>query len=320
MPDLAIVRRVTPTRRLLAVLAALALVLLGCSGDDDDDAGGSSTEADETTTTVADATPEQVAEEFTALETASSELPDRIDGWVDGAVAVDDLRRDARRLLVASVDVRELAATLPEGDVKALELAAAELYSSQASTVLEVVNREPSPEREQLTLLALRLGVLGDRVHGWARHVDDPDAADDPEPVPDWSAMDLAPGPPLDEAPVPSDAELTPPLERPTQPEDDWLAAFEAAGAPEMVDEVGNLATQARAFVDAAAALRDEPDPDIDDGHLVAARIRLGWLIRADGIRAAQLGLVTVAGPLNDIALTPQEAEGAEGAEEAPAS
>ena len=60
---------------------------------------------------------------------------------------------------------------------------------------------------------------------------------------------------------------------------------------------------QARAFVDAADALGDEPDPDVPDGRERSARLRLSWLIKADAARAAQAGLRDVADALDQIAL-----------------
>lgn len=273
--------------RPVALLVAFFLVFTACSGDDDDDGGGAGANGDddteaaddedeETTTTLA---PEEA---LAGAGQAAADLPATVESWQAGDVDDDQMRRDARVALVAAGDAREAVAALEDGDEsKPLAAGAAELYFQHASTVLEAVNAEGA-SRDELAALALGLGELAARSLEWALYVQDPDGAEPPQPLP-------------------GDTEA--PLDRPTQPESAWVAALDELGAPSTIDESADPAQQAEVFRSAAATMGEEADPDTDDGHLVSARLRLDWLVKAAASDAARLGLPNVAAPLTMIDL-----------------
>ena len=257
---------------------------------------------------------EQADAAFKPLTSTSLELPAQGRAWLAGDLSTDEYRRKLRFALVDASATMERVAALPPHAGKDLYVASIELYTRHVSVHIESATMDPGPERDQMILLARRLRELSDRVFDRGHVLVDPTFGEDqpdaeinlPEEVPDWVAEGLAAGPPLDAKPPP--AASTPPLRettRPTQPVDDWDAAVKAAGAPEKINESGDLAAQARAYVAAAEALRHEPDPAGDDGRERSAVLRLGYLIKADSIRAAQLGLPDIAHSLARIDLAP---------------
>jgi hypothetical protein len=221
---------------------------------------------------------------------------------------VDDALEDARA-------TKDLVAELPDADAKPLYRASAELYVQHVHVLDAAIDIEPDDLRDQTVLLARRLRELGDRVFDRGHALVDPEFGSDrpdvtvnlPEEVPDWEAEGLAAGPPLDEEPGPRAS--TPPLradERPTQDADGWREAVEDAGAPNDIDVDASddaLAKAASRYIAAAEQLRDEPDPDVPRGREVSALLRLGYLIKADAARAAQIGLDNVAMSLDGIDL-----------------
>lgn len=243
---------------------------------------------------------------------SAHEVPGAVRGWLDGALSDAALLEKLDATLADAVQTETRVRALPDAPAKSLYVSSAELHVQHVRILLRAVDVDPGDERAQVALLGLRVRQLGDRVfdRGLALvdpsfGVDEPDVQINlPEEVPDWEAEGLAPGPPFDDEPGPPSS--SPPLradDRPTQPEADWLAAVDAAGAPERIDFDGDLAAQARAYVDAAEALRDVPDPDVDGGRERSAILRLSWLIKADAARAAQAGLVDIAHDLDAIAL-----------------
>jgi hypothetical protein len=249
---------------------------------------------------------------FAPLTDTALELPDHTRRWQAGELAPEEYRRTLQVALQSAEDTRRNVELLPEHDGRLLYLASAELYVAYEQTLVEAVDMDAGPLRDQVVLLAHRVRELADRVFDRGHHLVDPDFGADrpdvaiqlPAEVPDWEAEGMAPGPPLDAEPGPPAD--TPPLReetRPTQPEDDWLAAVDAAGAPDALDLDGDVSAQARAYVAAAEALRDEPDPEGDDGRERSAILRLGWLIKAEAARAAQAGLSDIASMLDEISL-----------------
>lgn len=232
--------------------------------------------------------------------------------WLAGELTDDEYRATLTVGLGDATETRNRVAALPSAPPKALYLASTELHVQYVRINLALIGMESGPLRDQVGLLAQRVRQLGDRIFDRGRVLVDPAFGAEvpdvqinlPEEVPDWVAEGMAVGPPLDAAPGPSAA--TPPLRaeaRPTQPEDRWLAAVAAAGAPDRLDLHGDLAAQARAYVAAADALRDEPDPDGAAGRERSAVLRLGYLVKADAARAAQAGLGAVARALDAIVL-----------------
>jgi hypothetical protein len=255
---------------------------------------------------------DQAPSAFEPLSRTAMTVPDLTRRWLAGEVAEDEYRDKLAVALAAAEDTRRRVERLPSHEAKTLYLASAQLYVAYEEALVEAVDMEPGALRDQVVLLAHRVRELADRVFDRGHHLVDPDfGADQPDvdinlpaEVPDWEAEGMAAGPPLDGEPGPRAS--IPPLReetRPTQPEVDWLAAVDAAGAPDALDLDGDLAAQARAYVDAADQLRDEPDPDVPDGRERSAILRLGWLIKADAARAAQAGLAEIAEALDQIEL-----------------
>ena len=249
---------------------------------------------------------------YAPLADTAQDLPEDTRRWLAGELPVQAYRRTVELAIQGAQETHRNVELLPEHDARPLYLASAELYVQYERVLLAAIDLEPGDRRDQVVLLAHRLRELGDRVFDRGHHFIDPDfGADQPDvdinlpaEVPDWEAEGMAPGPPFEAEPGPPAS--TPPLReetRPTQPEDDWLDAVDAAGAPDELDLDGDLAAQARAYVAAADALGDEPDPDVPDGRERSAVLRLGWLVKADAARAAQAGLRDIAEALDQIAL-----------------
>jgi hypothetical protein len=187
-----------------------------------------------------------------------------------------------------------------------LYVAAVSLYVEAARVYqADVGQTEPG----QLDLVARRLRELGDRVFDRGRallgikpQADTPDIdVNLPEDVPLWTAEGLAAGPPLDDPSPPAAAD--PPLRPASRPEQSraaWDRDVTRARAPRAAElhttDVTRLRDVARRYVAAAEFLRARPDPK--NGREECARLRLSWLVAADAARAAQTGLVDVAGQL----------------------
>jgi hypothetical protein len=271
-------------------------------------------DASSVTTTVPAASTwaEQAAAAFKPLTRSSQALPATARDWLSGALGDDEF---STKLSVARTDAEQtvrMVAALPANEAKALYLASAQLYLEHVRIHQASLGVAEGPMREQVALLARRVRELSDRVFDRGHAMVDPAFGADqpdvevnlPEEVPDWEAEGMAAGPPFDDEPGPP--ATVPPLRaetRPIEPEADWLAAVDAAGAPDALDLEGDVAAQARAYVDAAETLRDEPDPDVDGGRERSAVLRLGYLVKADAARAAQAGLDDIAQELDAIRL-----------------
>lgn len=268
--------------RFVALVLVLTLVAIACVGDDDDDASGSASasvaeeEAEETTTTLG---PDEV---FEGAATAATELPARIEEWRNGELDDDELRRHARRAGGAANAAREVASGLDDDDDrKPLATAAAELYFHAAGLVRDALRADDEAARTELMDLALTTGESGLRVDEWAAYVEDPDSVE-PQPLP---------------------GDTIAPLDRESQPAEEWEDAVEVLDVPFTVDPAADLERQAQRFRGGFDALRDEPDPNTDDGHERAARQRLHWLVKAIACDAARLEITDVASRLSMLAL-----------------
>jgi hypothetical protein len=302
------------------------VVGIGALGSDDEDGGEPFAFSTTTTTSLS---PEQEA--VRAWDDAAGDalqpfvdavLPYVSDtrAWAEGSLPTEQLRASlggwaddvaGARTALAAVGPLAEAPLAPIGyDASAM------LYAEAIRVSTAALDVPAGPDRDQVVLLAERLRVLGDRVFDRGRvaitlvlpAAETPDVdVNLPEEVPNWAAEQLAAEP--SSSPPPS----TPPQredERPTQDRGAWLAAVDAAGAP-TVDELRAAVDtgDATALVDlarraeaAAEALRPEPDPATDGGREESARLRLGYLVRADAARAGQLAAVAAAPALRDVA------------------
>lgn len=287
----------------------LVVVLAACSGDDDAAANRTTTS---TTATERDWS-ELAGKAFEPLVSSAHEVPRAVRDWLDGELGNVALREKLDATFADAAQTESRVRALPDAPAKSLYVASAVLHLQHVRILLRAIDIASGDERVQVALLGLRVRQLGDRVFDRGLALVDPSFGADapdvqinlPEEVPDWEAEGLAPGPPFDdEAGPPSSSPSLRADDRPTQPEADWLAAVEAAGAPGRVDFDGDLAAQARDYVDAAEALRDAPDPDVDGGRERSAILRLSWLVKADAARAAQAGFPDIAHDLDAISIS----------------
>lgn len=230
-------------------------------------------------------------------EIADAELEERL------ADVVRDLEEGRRR-------VRRLPSSPADPLVLPLYRHSIGSYLASARALGTGVDVGDGPElREELVRLSHRLRLLGDRIFDRGlrlleRALGRPPAIADepgvrihaPDEVPDWEARGVAAGPPLEDEEQPEATGVPPERDpdRPQQPLDDWLEAYDTLGLP-TASEVGEaveqreeeaLANMARRLVAGAERLRDEPDPR--DGRELSARVRLGLLVLADAARAGQ--------------------------------
>jgi hypothetical protein len=268
--------------RISSAVLVLALIVTGCSGDDDDDDSSTPTTEAEDTTTTSVVTPEEA---LAMLQDAHDELETLLGSSADD---VDAIRPAARTMLRVSRDA--LTVIQDEGDDRdaaLLQIASVQLRAEQARLVLEamLVEGEGSADRGEVLTLADEVGAIATVALSWAGYLDEPDTAEAPLPVP---------------------GDETPPLDRPTGPESAWRATVEEMKIPLSADVCATDPEQVFVFIDAASKLGDEPDPDIDDGHLRAAKLRLQWLIEASACSAAAVngaGYPSIAQDLNAIKL-----------------
>lgn len=254
---------------------------------------------------------ERAAAAFAPLGEVLPDLLRTADDWRGGEVGDEQLRsaldRVAPVIEAVSTDVEALDPLGEEPLAQPLLAASADLYVQMIEVQRAAVSIEPSPLRAQTDLLARRLRVLADRTFDRARalvEAQDPPVTDPdivlslPAEVPSWPAELLAPGPPLSDAP-PVPAELYPQREadRPVQPESRWRDAVAAAGAPTAeavagaltiapAAELGVMADALEAIVESLGAVADPAGAGGRERH---TRLRLGLLVRAEAVRAAQL-------------------------------
>jgi hypothetical protein len=295
-------------------IAALAVAVAASVGGGDDPVAAPtatvSTALDGPDTTVPPATVDEEWNEalVAALEPLGGvlvELASSVDAWSQGGLGDDELGLvvDRARPVVASV--REGAAAIerhPDDPLaRPLIEQMAELYVASVDAHGSALTADGAL-RGQYDLLGRRLRILADRVFDRAR--ERTSAPVDPGPditlvlpaeVPDWERLEVAAGPPLEGTDPNRSGELPREREdeRSSQEEVTWLDDVEALAAPTVGEvraafgDVERLGDLARRLVGAAEGLRDVPVPDDDRGR--ADRVALGWLIRADGARAAQL-------------------------------
>ena len=282
-------------------------MLAACSGGRDDAAPRTTTSTENDREWA-----ELAGEAFEPLVSSAYDVPGAVRDWLEGELTDDGLQEKLNPVLADATTTKSRVRALPDAPAKSLYFASATLHVLHVRIHLRGIDVEEGARREQVALLGLRVRQLGDRVfdRGLALvdpsfGVDEPDVQINlPEEVPDWEAEGMAVGPPFDDEPgLPASSPSLRADDRPTQSEDDWLAAVDAAGAPERVDFDGDLAAQARAYVAAAEALRDAADPDVAGGRERSAILRLSWLVKADAARAAQFGFIDIARDLDAIAI-----------------
>ena len=296
-------------------LVALAVVVAVAAGG----GGGDAPEA--VTTTAVTARPASVDEAWNAelgdafapLRDALVELASSVDAHSTGELDDAGLASVLDRLAPVLSSVRDTVHALEPHRVDTL---AGPLVATTAELYVLAVDAHRASlavdggAAVQYDRLGRRLRILGDRIFDRARErTSTPvDPGPDvrlvrPAEVPDWERLELAAGPPLEptDRNRPDDAPLAREDRRATQPAAAWRARvgrLDVPGAPDVrrvADDPAALAALARQLVQAAEALRDEPVPDGDRGR--ADRLALGWLVRADAARAAQLAALAPSPP-----------------------
>lgn len=294
-------------------LAALALAVAVLVGGDGDDPAAPASTTTATTTATSTAGPEARIDESwnRALEAAVRpldgvlvELASTVDRHSTGAATAQELAATLERVRPVVMDVRDDVAELPAhpDDPLATSLVAttAQLYVHAVEAHTASLTAGAADVGDELDKLGRRLRILADRVFDRARERTSApvELGDDvrlvrPAEVPDWERLELAAGPPLEPTDPnrPGDLPRERQERRRSQPVGDWSAAVEELDAPTAaavrsapVEELPGLA---RRLIAAAEALRDVAVPDGDRGR--ADRVALGWLLRADAARAAQL-------------------------------
>ena len=242
--------------------------------------------------------------------------------WMAGTLPTDQFKArlddDLTAFGAIQVAVHRLRAYPYDHRVNDLYGRSAGLYVDTVRAYEVAVTEPPGDVRTQLDLLARRLRELGDRVFDRGQALVNPRLHQPPDPnvdvrlpeeVPNWVAEGLAAGPPLDAPPPPAAAQpRTRQATRPQQRRAAWLAAVTATAAPSIADvraaidagdatRLGDVATR---LIAAVERLRTVPDPTGDREE--SARLRLGYLVRADAARTAQLGAISATPALTDLA------------------
>jgi hypothetical protein len=291
---------------LVAVLVVVATTVAG--GDDDaaDPSGGSSTTAPPE---IDEAWNDDLGTALAPLNDVLVRLASGVDAWSEGERSDEELGRllaDVRpRLEAVGSEVAELGAHPSDELAHVLVSDMADLYLRAIDAHDLALRSGDDDLARQYDLLGRRLRILADRAFDRAR--ERTNAPAEPSPgirltlpaeVPEWTRLELAAGPPLEPSDPNRDDEL--PLdreeERSSQGVADWTDALADLAPPASADvraarsDADALGELARALVDAAESLRAEPVPDGDRGR--ADRVALGWLVRADAARAAQLAVL----------------------------
>lgn len=256
---------------------------------------------------------DEVLREYSPLAQSSLSAVRMITEWNLGrATAADVAGRVEFALTTSQETVRALAVRTPlPGTQPALTQyrAGAGLYVLSMRTVLAATALPDGDLQSQLRRAAARQRDLGDRLFDLAATSVAPLLP--PEPtfpgvrlvrppdVPDYAAMDLGVGPPLEAAaPVPGPVRTYQDV-RPDQAVNRWVqmvADLDAASDAEYAELLrtgasGELAAAARRLVAAADRLHRLPDPRGARG--VSTQVQLGMLVAADGLRAAQAASMT---------------------------
>lgn len=248
---------------------------------------------------------EALATTLTPLSTVLVDLASTVDAWSTGRATDDELRSLLDRVGPVVDSVRRGAADLADHPddrlAKPLVVTMSELYVRSVDAHDHAL-ASTGEIRTQWDRLGRRLRILADRIFDRARErtMAEVDRGPDvsvvlPAEVPDWERLEIAAGPPLvDVDPNRSDEfPLGREDDRATQTEAAWRRQITAIDAPTSgdvraaADDVSSLDALARRLVAAAEALRTVAVPDGDRGR--ADRVALGWLVRADAARAAQL-------------------------------
>ncbi len=304
---------------IVVVIASLALIAAGVvvatSVHHASRAGASEATRDQREREATTSWDQQASDAFHPLATAVADLTARTGTWLAGTLPTDAYQAALASDVPVILNGRNLVGGLPAFpyDRRANDMYwdASLLYTELARVDVTLIDLQAGPLRDQEGLAARRLGELADRVFHRGRALvlpfrhDAPAAgaaADPPDDVPSWTVEGLTAGPPLDT--VPPAASGTSQASRPQEPKPQWKDDVDRAGIPtlpaltsavdgtESASAGAGLATQQRnladAYLSAAAALRDRPDPagDREEG----ARLRLSLLVYAEAARQAEAG------------------------------
>jgi hypothetical protein len=256
---------------------------------------------------------DEVLREYSPLAQSSLSAVRMITEWNLGRATAADVAGGVEFALTTSQEtVRALAVRTPlPGTQPALTQyrAGAGLYVLSMRTVLAATALPDGDLQSQLRRAAARQRDLGDRLFDLAATSVAPLLP--PEPtfpgvrlvrppdVPDYAAMDLGVGPPLEAAaPVPGPVRTYQDV-RPDQAANRWVQAVADLDVPSDAEYAellrtgasGELAAAARRLVAAADRLHRLPDPRGARG--VSNQVQLGLLVAADGLRAAQAATMT---------------------------
>ena len=249
-------------RRGLAIVVVSTLAAAGVAACSDDgappDDAGSAELTSTTTSAERAAWRGRLVEIFTPIAQRLQTLLNADREWAAGTVSGPDLAAlidlqlpDFEQAVEdAAADLGPIDAA-PRADVYAL--GAARLYLEFLRIEADAVVRPASPLRDQIHLLARRVRTLADRVFDRAQVAVDPSTfdAENPDivvtradPIPDWLALNAAPGPPLEigSAPAPQgppSSGVEPTNERLEQ----WLASLRRVELPPAPSIAASLAS-----------------------------------------------------------------------------
>jgi len=300
-------------RVVVAVLLALGLAAGGLAVA----LGGSSTTPTTSDAPVPDPTPTSLAGQWRA-DALSDFKPvnavivgtiQALEGWRSGAVSAKDV---AATLTGAIPAVRETRTALarrtplfqaPQA-LTDFRLAADLYLESLELARIGAVSSAKGDLLTQLQLTSTRLRTLADRVFDQAgaelepydprqREVDGV-VVQRPAEVPDWEAISLGAGPPLDVAPTPASPRARE-TARPQVPLSSWRSSFAVLAVPSGTTEaaalrsgeVSELRDLARALVAGSDGLRLLPDPE--GRRTDSTRVQLALLVHAEAARVGQL-------------------------------
>lgn len=302
----------------VAVVAVVGLVALGAAAVGRD---GAADRAPTAASTPSGATPGPVAtpsavqawrdgvvRDFQQLSGSSFSAVRTVTEWNLGRASAGDVAARAEIAVVSSQDtVDALAARQPlPGTQQSLTeyRAAADLYQQSMRIVLAAAKLPAGALQTQLRRSSARVRDLGDRLFDQAGVTLAPLLPPDrtfegvevrkPPDVPDYDAIDLGVGPPLEPAPPAPGPVRTYQAQRPEQPVDAWVQALERLSAPssqEVAALVGTgtdaqRAAAARRLVEVADDLRAEADPQ--GARAVSTQVQLAFLVHSDALRTAQ--------------------------------
>lgn len=290
--------------------AAVLLGVVGVQAARSDDGAGSVTDvraapADQAAVV---AWRDEVLREFSPLAQSSFSAVRTITEWNLGRATAEDV---AARVDIALATSQETVAALAsrepvEGTAPALAQyrAGADLYLTSLHTVRVATRLPDGALQTQLRRAAARQRDLGDRLFDLAGTTLSPllpaerdfseVRLEKPPEVPDYTAIDLGVGPPLESRPPTPGRPRTYQSSRPEQDAGEWLTAVSQLDLPSSeycaqlasTGSAEELATAARQAQQAADTLHSLPDPRARRG--VSTQLQLALLVLSDGLRAAQ--------------------------------